>query len=341
MNVTERFAREYQQYNELTPARRKEQIRLLKELEADSAKEATACGPEEIRSFLASLSEPPASNHPNTVRKKLNAIKPFFRWAWENDLVPADTYLKVKQIAPPAKSSARGLPRPYKRPELDQFYAELDAAYPWLGPPNTTNPPDYFWKRFEKGTTRFRRVRREAMRAQIDAIVALALHCGLRRQEIYDCSIADIHPDNEYVVVRSGKGERPREVPHTDESRAAIQKWLELRHRLNVRTARPWLKLWGVKKKDWSAPMTFFLFEKMFLKLGSGWELHRFRHTCGTEWLRSTGRIELVKKLLGHSNITMTEGYAEVVRDDLADAMNKAQRQFGERVGQVVEVVAA
>jgi integrase len=257
-------------------------------------------------------------------------LKPFFGWAWEAGLVSADTFMLVRRIAPPAKSSARGLPRPYKRPELTKFWAELDAAYPWL------DRPDYYWPRFARGTTPFRRVRKEAARAQFEAMIALALQCGLRRQEIYDCSIDDMHPDNEYVVVREGKGGKMREVPHTDASREAIQKWLEVRHRLKPRHSRPWLNLWGTKKKDWAGAMSFYKFEKLFNKLGSGWELHRFRHTCGTEWLRSTERIELVRKLLGHSNITQTEGYAEVVRDDLHDAMNRSQRQFQDRVGQAV-----
>lgn len=328
MTTNERFAREYQQYNELTDGRRDEQLKVIAALEADAGKAAVECGPDEIRSYLATLGE--AKNHPNTIRKKLNMLKPFFGWAWEAGLVNAETFMQVRRIAPPAKSSARGIPRPYKRPELDKFYAELDAAYPWL------DRPDYYWARFARGTTKFRRIRREATRAQFEAIVALALQCGLRRQEIYDCSIDDMHPDNEYVVVREGKGGKFREVPHTDASRAAIQKWLEIRHRLKPRNARPWLSLWGTKKKDWGQAMTFYKFEKLFTKLGTGWELHRFRHTCGTEWLRSTERIELVRKLLGHSNIAQTEGYAEVIRDDLHAAMNKSQREFQDRVGQAV-----
>lgn len=327
MTTSDRFAREYQEYNGITAGRREEQLKVIAALEADAGKPATDCGADEIRAFLASLTE--GGNHPNTVRKKLNMLKPFFGWAWAAGLVDAETYMKIQRIEPPAKSSARGLPRPYKRPELDRFYAELDAAYPKLD-------SDYFWRRFDKGTSRFRRVRKDATRAQFDAIVALALHCGLRRQEIFDCTLDDIHPDNEYVVVREGKGGKYREVPHTDASRAAVQRWIEVRHRLKPRHKATWLSLWGTKKRDWSKPMSFYRFEKLMLNLGSGWELHRFRHTCGTEWLRSTGRIELVKKLLGHSNISQTEGYAEVVRDDLARAMTNAQREFGNRVGRMV-----
>jgi site-specific recombinase XerD len=47
------------------------------------------------------------------------------------------------------------------------------------------------------------------------------------------------------------------------------------------------------------------------------WELHRFRHTCGTEWLRAGMELELVSKLLGHANITQTLGYAQIVSDDV------------------------
>lgn len=324
MTTLDRFGAEYQQYHELSAGRREEQAKVIAALEDFTGKAAEECSAAEVKRFLSSLGE--AGAHVNTVRKKLHMLKPFFKWAWQSRLIDAETYMMIQDIAPPQKSSAQGLPRPYKRKELDQFWAELDAEYPRLD-------GDYYWQRFDRGTSRFRRVRKDAMRVQLEAITALALQCGLRRSEIFNASLDDIHHDNEYVVVRFGKGGKEREVPHTEVSRAKVREWIEVRHRLKPRHKVAWLSLWGTKKKDWSAPMSIHRFEKLMLNVGSGWELHRFRHTCGTTWLRTTGRIELVKKLLGHSNITQTEGYAEVVRDDLARAIQNSELEFDAQTG--------
>jgi integrase/recombinase XerC len=68
------------------------------------------------------------------------------------------------------------------------------------------------------------------MRLQVDAIVALALHCGLRRAEIFQLKPDDLHYDNEYIVV-VGKGGKVREVPFTEAARTAVQRWLDFRFR--------------------------------------------------------------------------------------------------------------
>jgi integrase len=45
-------------------------------------------------------------------------------------------------------------------------------------------------------------VRVHTISTQLDAIIALALHLGLRRSEIFRLSVNDLHYENAYVVVR-------------------------------------------------------------------------------------------------------------------------------------------
>lgn len=58
------------------------------------------------------------------------------------------------------------------------------------------------------------------------------------------------------------------------------------------------------------------------------WELHRLRHTCGTEWLRAGMELELVSRLLGHANLTQTLGYAQIVSADVHRASVRAHDDF-------------
>jgi hypothetical protein len=49
-----------------------------------------------------------------------------------------------------------------------------------------------------------------------------------------------------------------------------------------------------------AAPMRLNAFKAQLSTVGA-WELHRFRHTCGTEWLRAGMELAIVSRLFGHS----------------------------------------
>src|SRR4051794_11359300 len=232
-----RFEKEYQQYHDISDRRRREQTKSIREMAAIAGKAPEDCGAEDLRKYLGELSD--RGLHVNTIRKELNLVKPFFAWGWEAGLVDADRLLMVQRIAAPKKSSANGTPKPYSKKELARFRAELGARWPTVDLK--------FWARWRRGTSHFRRIQPHAMRVQIEAVVALALHCGLRRSEFFNASLDDIHYDNAYVVVRHAKGdkngEKMREVPHTRTSREAVKAWIELRTILEPKHDRVWLSL--------------------------------------------------------------------------------------------------
>lgn len=319
-DIMQRFRREYQEYHGISEGRRREQLRALDQLSQAAGKPLLDCDPSDIKSFLADLSEVGLSAA--TVAKTLKMVKPFFGWAWEAGLLDADRVMAIRQLQSPRLPGDSGLPRPYSRKELTEFWGEFDARWPRVD--------EKFWRRWRKGTSPYRRIQPEAMRIQIEAIVALALYCGLRRVEIFHATEDDIHFDNEYVVVSHGKGGRTREVPHTERSREAVRAWLALRHELKPDHDSLWLSL------AWSevatTPMRWTRFKGILLTIGK-WELHRFRHTYGTEMLRATGRVEIVQRLLGHSNLNQTLGYAKLVRDDLQREVEKSELEFDAAVG--------
>lgn len=321
-NTLKRFEREYQAYHKLSKNRRWEQTKTLKLLLDHAGKPALEdIESSDIRAFLSDLLDD--GEHPNTVTKKLGMIKPWFGWAWEAKLIDGDRLMGVQRIKRP-RGARPALPKPYSRKEIGQFWDDLATAWP--------EASDLYWQRWRNGTSRYSRIAQHAMRIELEAIVALALHCGLRRQEIFNASIDDIHYDNAYVVVRYAKdhenGGKFREVPHTEFSRNKVERWLELRTELAPSHQSPWLSL-APNQPDgnWLNPMSAERFSELMRTVGP-WELHRFRHTCGTEWLRAIGRLEIVSRLLGHATVQQTLGYAEIMRDDLHEAVGKAEAAF-------------
>src|SRR5687767_12236379 len=106
------------------------------------------------------------------------------------------------------------MPDPYRPSELRDLNGVLDEAWPLL----THDEAAYWTGRWNLGKSPYSRVRAHAIRLQLDAIIALALRCGLRRNEILDLTVDWMHYDNVGVVVweRPGPWDAPhREVPYT------------------------------------------------------------------------------------------------------------------------------
>jgi site-specific recombinase XerD len=57
--------------------------------------------------------------------------------------------------------------------------------------------------------------------------------------------------------------------------------------------------------------------------------LHMLRHTAATRVLDTTGRLEVVQKVLGHSKIATTQRYAHLSDATLLDAVRRTAEKHG------------
>jgi site-specific recombinase XerD len=292
-----------------------------------SAEAATAS---EFQGWMESLAS--QGLHPNTVRKYGNMVRPFFKWATREKLIPADRLFALSEVPNPRGATGESKPNPYTRKQIARLWVELEAGYP-LAPNMVT--------RWLKGRSRWPRVWRHAARLQLEAIVHLCLHAGLRREEVFRLGIDDIAPDNAYIVVQGaakgtggGREYRRREVPMTVELRRALAEWLEFRALLNVGHDRPWLVLNprvspnGIVPASVGDPLGFGTFKELLMELGSGWSYHRLRHTFATEMLRHGMKIENLKEVLGHSRIQQTLAYAKIVPQDNEREVRRVEVDF-------------
>lgn len=263
--------------------------------------------------------------HVNTVRKYANALRSFFGWLYATKRITADQYLELKSVRNPRGSSARSTPKPYTKAELQQFWHDLDERLPI--PANAAR----MRARWIRGTSKWARIWRYALRLEIEAIVSLALHCGLRHSEIYNLKPDDLHYDNEYIVVR-GKADpntgqpKTRAVPYTEPAREAVKLWLDLRQ--NMRPEDPgatWLSCHG---KTWNHRMDPQRFEELLQARVGNYQLHRFRHTFATERLRHGVPLEIVSRVLGHATTAQTLAYAEIIKSDVARELSRTEADF-------------
>lgn len=142
------------------------------------------------------------------------------------------------------------------------------------------------------------------------AFCEILIRTGMRRGELMD--LKPEHVDGNYARIWKNKTKTPRSVPLDPRAKELVAKWVPFNIELSpFRTA--WLK---AKKL-------------MGLESDPHFVLHMLRHTAATRVLDTTGRIEVVQRLLGHKKIATTMRYAHVSDDALLDAIWQTAEKHG------------
>ena len=339
-DVIAEFCADYHAFHNIGAQRRHEQMRILRAFEATLGGDVQDAGGDAIDAYLRTLV---ARNfEPTTVRWHLNAIRPLFKWMWRQKLITGDRLMEVEDVAAP-RGGRKDDPNPYTRKEIQRFWRDLDDAYPWCAcgkckAGERIDCAERYLRRWRSGSSKWKRVQAYAMRCQIEAIVALPLMGGLRREEVFRAGLHDIDPENAYIVVRGAAKnadgqQRDRIVPWQggQSQRIIIQRWLDLRAELAPDHDSVWLSLWHQHRLK---PLRWGKFEMLMRNVGRGYEFHRLRHTFATEALRAGMELEKLSKVLGHSSLQQTLGYAKLIDGDLVKAAERVEADFSRAVGQ-------
>jgi integrase/recombinase XerD len=145
-------------------------------------------------------------------------------------------------------------------------------------------------------------------------ILEVLYSCGLRRLEIINLKLFDLHLDRGLLVVRQGKGKKDRYVPIGERAIAWLEKY--------IREARPEI---AIEPDD----LTLFLtaqgepFSRDHLtwtvrvhivaaKVGKVGACHLLRHTMATHMHENGADIRHIQAILGHEDIKTTQIYTHV-----------------------------
>lgn len=139
------------------------------------------------------------------------------------------------------------------------------------------------------------------------AILTLAYSAGLRRSEVLDLRIQDIDSARMQVLVRSGKGKKDR---YTILSKSALK---VLRDYYNAYRPGYWL-FEGFSRKRYSGTSLANILKKAGTKAGIKKHIyfHCLRHSFATHLLEQDVSIQIIQRLLGHSNASTTCVYLHV-----------------------------
>jgi integrase/recombinase XerD len=153
------------------------------------------------------------------------------------------------------------------------------------------------------------------------AIVRVLGYTGLRVGELCNLKVEDIDFARNVLHVRSGKGDRDREIVLEDSTRDAIERYLT--DRTIEGKSHP--RLFPV------SPVTVERMIRTAAKaagIGQRVTPHVLRHTLATALLRRGCDIRYIQQLLGHASVSTTQIYTHVDTQSLRDAYQRAKPQY-------------
>ncbi|MDH3368487.1 MAG: tyrosine-type recombinase/integrase [Acidimicrobiia bacterium] len=157
------------------------------------------------------------------------------------------------------------------------------------------------------------------------AIATMFLYTGLRLSELAGLEVGDVAVTARkgMVTVRSGKGDRFREVPLNSACRTAVTEWLEHRQLLLGAKGTVAEALWVSRLgQAMSKRAVGHVVERLAADAGlEGLSAHVLRHTFVTNLIRSGADVVLVAELAGHRRLDTTRRYSLPSEADRAEAV--------------------
>lgn len=160
-------------------------------------------------------------------------------------------------------------------------------------------------------------------------IIHLGLTTGLRVMEIAALKCSDIYLDDKIcsIFVRKGKGGKKRLVFFAGAFRKHCNEYLKWKRQVgeSMEADAPLILSSNTGKH-----MTTRAIQKVFKRcaekacLYSAYSIHCLRHTYACFLLKASNwNLRLVQKQLGHSRITTTQVYADVMMPDIKNALER------------------
>jgi integrase len=146
-----------------------------------------------------------------------------------------------------------------------------------------------------------------AANPNMQRIIQVALWTGARRTELINMRYE--HKTGGMIRI-IGKGDKERVVPLVREAKKILSQQ-------DIGRVFP----------NWSHPVALSTaFGRLARKAGVKARLHDLRHTAATNMLAKGVMLSVVQRILGHSSISTTQIYADVLEDTLMEEMEKMEK---------------
>jgi len=135
------------------------------------------------------------------------------------------------------------------------------------------------------------------------AIATLALHTGMRRGELLNLRGHDIDLVSGHIVIRDPKNGEPRHIPMDSTVRDLLSSYIPTSSDSYVFPSASGGRLYTIQKAFRNARTRAGMPDLHF---------HDLRHTFASLFMMNGGDLYVLKGILGHKSITMTQRYAHL-----------------------------
>ncbi|MFC1615785.1 tyrosine-type recombinase/integrase [Patescibacteria group bacterium] len=155
------------------------------------------------------------------------------------------------------------------------------------------------------------------------AIVAILFYGGLRCREILNLQMIDVNINVGNILIRSGKGNKDRNVPIHSKLRYILKHYIQDRKRLG-KTSEYFFT--GVQS---DLPLNYKaisrICKKVSIESGIKFTPHQCRHTFGSVAVEQGMGLVQLKEIMGHSDISSTMIYMKMSSKSLKEGLDKIE----------------
>jgi len=240
-----------------------------------------------IREWIISLMEDDTSAR--SVNRKLSSLKSFYRFLKQHNLASHNPLKKI--VAPKNKKQ---LPKFLKEDEMENLLDSYDGL-------------------FEND---FEGVRDKLM-------IEMFYTLGIRLSELISIKDTDMDLNGKTVII-TGKRNKQRLLPFGDKLKDSVLEYLKVR---NEAVSSQCKNLFIKEDGEKLYPVLVYRVVNKYITMVSSLSKrspHVLRHTFATAMLNNGAELNVVKELLGHSNLAATEVYTHTTFEQLQKIYKQA-----------------
>ena len=240
-----------------------------------------------IREWIISLME--KGDAARSVNRKLSSLKSFYRFLKQHNLASHNPLKKI--VAPKNKKQ---LPKFLKEDEMENLLDSYDGLF----------ENDF-----------------EGMRDKL--MIEMFYTLGIRLSELISIKDTDMDLNGKTVII-TGKRNKQRLLPFGDKLKDSVLEYLKVRNEaVSSQCENLFIKEDGKKLY----PVLVYRVVNKYITMVSSLSKrspHVLRHTFATAMLNNGAELNVVKELLGHSNLAATEVYTHTTFEQLQKIYKQA-----------------
>ena len=154
------------------------------------------------------------------------------------------------------------------------------------------------------------------------ALFELIYSCGLRISEACSLKCSNIF-SNDSVIKVIGKGNKHRIVPEGDAAEYWLKRYIKEARPLMIKNKKTDFVFLNIRGEPISRKGVWKRFKEIAIACGIESRVHTLRHSFATHLITGGADLRSVQEMLGHTDISTTQIYTHLARNDLKECHKK------------------